>query len=200
MKTCTYTRSRHEQGVSLIEMLVTMLILMIGLLGVAALMVRAQQSEMESYQRVQAMVMLRDMAARFNANHKAAFCYAITTNAATGTPFLGVGAAPLAVCATGSASERARADADLAEWSAALTGASETVAGNAVGAMIGGRGCITLVDAATRTYQLSVAWQGLSATAAPPANLTCAKGAASLYGSDAMRRVVTMTIRVANLN
>jgi type IV pilus assembly protein PilV len=46
-------------------------------------------------------------------------------------------------------------------------------------------------------YTVSVAWQGMSSTAAPPAALTCGTG---LYGNEALRRVVSTTVRVANLN
>lgn len=184
----------------MIEMLVTLLILMVGLLGVAGLMAKAQQAEMESYQRVQALVLLRDMAARINANRQVASCYAITTDTATGTPYLGVGSAAPAACATGTdVTAQAQADADLAAWSDALAGAGESSAGGTnVGAMVGGRGCISY-DAADQTYLISVVWQGLGATTPPPASLSCAKTPATLYGNEARRRVVSLTLRMATL-
>lgn len=190
--------ARREGGVSMIEMLVTLIILMIGLLGVAGLMAKSQQAEMESYQRVQALVLLRDMAARINANRKVASCYAITTDTTNGTPYLGVGAAAAAACATGTAAEQARADEDLAAWSNSLAGVGESVGGSNVGAMVGGRGCISY-DATDQTYLISVAWQGMGSSSAPPASLTCAKTATSLYGGEARRRVVSLTVRMANL-
>lgn len=184
-------------GVSLIEMLVTLVILMVGLLGVAALMAQGQRAEMESYQRVQAIVLLRDMAARLNANRGVAPCYGLTTDAATGTPYMGVGSTFAPACALGSAEEQLTADDDLTAWGTALSGAAEVVAGNNTGAMIGARGCVTLVDAATRTYLISVAWQGLAATVPPVASLTCGK---DLYGDEARRRVVSLTVRIATLS
>ena len=58
------------------------------------------------------------------------------------------------------------------------------------------RGCVT-ADGGD-VYTVSVAWQGMSPTAAPPAALTCGTGQ---YGSsDALRRVVSVTLRVATLN
>lgn len=190
---------RTQRGVSMIEMLVTMLILMVGLLGVAGLSAQAQRAEMESYQRVQAILLMRDMASRINANRKVASCYAITTDTATGLPYLGVGAAAAAACATGTTEQKARADADLAAWSASLAGAGEAVAGSNIGVMVGGRGCISY-DATDQLFLVSVAWQGVGATTPPPATLTCAKtGGASLYGSESQRRVVSMTLRMATL-
>ena len=62
-------------------------------------------------------------------------------------------------------------------------------------AMIGARGCVAF-DAATQTYSITVAWQGLSRTAAPDASVPCAQG---LYGDDAQRRVVVLTMQIANI-
>jgi type IV pilus assembly protein PilV len=199
MRTTTQN-PRAQHGVSMIEMLITMLILMVGLLGVAGLSAQAQRAEMESYQRVQAILLMRDMASRINANRKVASCYAITTNTTDGTPYLGVGAGAAAACAAGSdATQQARADADLAAWSSALAGAGEAVAGSNIGVMVGGRGCISY-DATDQTFLISVAWQGVSATTPPPASLACAKtGGASLYGSESRRRVVSMTLLMATL-
>ena len=48
----------------MIEVLVTMVIIAFGLLGMAGLQMRMQTSEMESYQRSQALLLLNDMANR----------------------------------------------------------------------------------------------------------------------------------------
>ena len=70
----TIRRPRSSQaGYLMIEVLITMFILAVGLLGVVGLQARAQQAETDSYQRTQALVLLRDMAARINANHEQAF-------------------------------------------------------------------------------------------------------------------------------
>ncbi|MDP2155736.1 MAG: type IV pilus modification protein PilV, partial [Sulfuricella sp.] len=61
---------RRERGFGMIEVLVSLFILLTGLLGLAGLLARSQQAEMESYQRAQALVLLQDMVARINANRK----------------------------------------------------------------------------------------------------------------------------------
>jgi type IV pilus assembly protein PilV len=48
----------------------------------------------------------------------------------------------------------------------------------------------------TGVYTISVAWQGLAPTVAPVSTLTCGSGA---YGDEARRRVVTSTLRIAQL-
>ncbi|BBI99580.1 hypothetical protein FGKAn22_12730 [Ferrigenium kumadai] len=176
-----------QSGASMIEVLVTLIILLVGLLGLAGLMMQSQRSEMESYQRVQALVLLQDMVGRINANRTNVASYTITN---IGDPADGQPAA--ADCAA-SATIAAR---DLCEWSNALKGASEQQAGlGSAGTLVGGRGCITY-DAATSIAVISVAWQGLGDSAPPPASLSCGAG---LYGSEAMRRVVSLPVRFATL-
>lgn len=175
---------RQQGGFSMIEVLVTLLILLLGLLGLAGLIRQSQSSEMESYQRVQALVLLRDMAERVSANRPAAATYI------TGTT------APLGVSSSESCSNPSTPVAiDRCQWDAALKGAAETSGTSKVGAMLGGRGCIT--SPSTNEYLIEVVWQGLSATAAPPSSVLCGKDA---YGDDKNRRAVTTVVRIGNLS
>ena len=59
--------------------------------------------------------------------------------------------------------------------------------------MIGARGCISL-DAATSTYTVAVAWQGVTETAVP--TVACGNNA---YGTETRRRVVWTTFKPATL-
>jgi type IV pilus assembly protein PilV len=187
----------NQSGSSMIEVLVTLVILLVGLLGLAGLILQGQRSELESYQRVQALVLMQDMVGRINANRKSASCYAITT-AANGTPYLGtdidVTATP-PTCAIGTATQQARAIQDMKDWSALLLGAAETVGTNNVGAMVGARGCVSY-DATTDTYLVSVTWQGVGPTSAPSSGLVCATG---LYGTETLRRAVSTRLKIATL-
>lgn len=183
-----------QSGVSMIEILVTLIILLIGLLGLAGLQLQAQRSEMESYQRVQALVLLQDMVGRINANRGVPTCYDTTalSPAYLGTDAAGTGIIAAPACAAGTAEQNAQAEQDMDDWSNLLAGAAET--GNA-GAMLGGRGCVNY-NAASSVAMVSVAWQGLGDTAAPPASLSCGTG---LYGSETKRRVVSLPVRFATL-
>lgn len=181
-------------GFGLLEVLVAMVILLSGLLGLAGLLTRSQQFEMESYQRAQALTLLQDMADRINANRKVAACYAITTNAATGTPYLGTNSSVTPACSSGTAAQLARANDDLTTWHNLLLGSAETQSSAKVGAMIGARGCVRQI--ATDTYLILVTWQGLGKTVAPNASLACAN---TTYGDEAQRRVVSTTVNIANL-
>jgi type IV pilus assembly protein PilV len=195
---CHMRFTREQGGLTLVEVLVSVIILLVGLLGLAALMTNSQKAEAESYQRAQALLLLQDMVGRINANRAVAACYAVTTDATTGTPYLGVGAdVSTLLCGVGSATANTRAIQDLGAWSSLLAGASETSGGANLGAMVGARGCITQDDPTNRIYTVSVAWQGLTTTKAPDATLNCAK---NLYGDERLRRVVSITLRIADLD
>jgi len=178
----------RQAGMTMLEVLITLVILAFGLLGLAGLQVKIQTLEMEAYQRAQAILVLRDMSERIKAN---------SSNVASYVPAsgnYGTGDTQPTSC-TGAANQ---AERDVCEWSNALKGASESSSGTRVGAMIGGRGCIQEIQAADTTpgvcrpgvYRVSVAWQGLFPTSAP--TLNCGTGQ---YGSsEAIRRAISSDI------
>jgi len=201
-------------GFTLIEVLVTLVVLALGLLGVMGLQARGQQAELESYQRGQALVLLQDMVDRINANRADAHSLAYVPSSTF--PVGGGGLLTNCTPLTGAAY-------DICDWGNQLKGAAEVSSSGTcdassgagcVGAMLGARGCIAYANATELTdstgatmagtgiYTITVAWQGIAATVAPPASVTCAQNLYPNTGTpiDAMRRAVTATLRVANLN
>lgn len=175
-----------SQGTSLIEVLVTIVILALGLLGLVGLQTRLQVSEVEAYQRAQALILLNDMANRIAANRSNADSY-ITSS-------------PLGVGTTCPTSTSSRVAADLAEWCNALQGASETTGTNRVGAMAGGRGCVEKL--ASDQYLVTIAWQGMAPVSAPPSSLPCGAGSYDGTGgctSNRCRRVVSTIVSLGSL-
>jgi type IV pilus assembly protein PilV len=184
---------RGQQGATLIEVLVSLVILMLGLLGLVGVMIQSQRSQVESYQRVQALLLMQDIAARMNTNRAVAACYVLPTFVGTGNSTVPAAAA----CTVGTAEQKARAEQDLTEWRDLLLGSAELSGTDKVGSVLGARGCITK-DPASNLYQVSIAWQGAGATAAPPAGIPCGQG---LYGTDdAARRAVSVTVQLSNLS
>jgi type IV pilus assembly protein PilV len=177
------------RGTSMIEVLVTIVILAIGLLGLAGLETRLQKSEMDSYQRAQALILLNDMAARIAANRYDA------SNYVTGP------SSPLGAGMTCPSSSGTQQQIDSSEWCNALQGAAETQSGANVGAMIGGRGCVEQL--ASDEYLITVAWQGLSPSAPPPTGVACGQNDydnGTTCTGDACRRAVTTIVRIGNLS
>lgn len=184
-------------GFTLLEVLITMIILAVGMLGLANLQSKIHVTEIESYQRAQAVLLLQDMVDRINSNRstQALAGYVSATTLDTGTAEDCTAATLAAVT---PATKRMAAN-DRCQWSDALLGASESRGGSNVGAMIGARGCIEEVQAADPAtgvctpgiYRVTVAWQGLHATKAP--SLACGTG---LYGNDAVRRAIATEISI----
>ena len=180
----------RQDGVTLVEVLITMLILAIGLLGLAGLQARLKVLQIESYQRAQALMLLKDMSGRIANNRNNALAY-VTANP------LGVDVACDAL-PLGTRQQR-----DAAEWCSLLRGASElSGAGDEDGAMVGARGCVE--NLGTNQYLVTVAWQGLAPISAPPVTVACALGeydggADSPCQDDLCRRVVTTIVRIATL-
>ncbi|WP_375740175.1 type IV pilus modification protein PilV [Pseudomonas boanensis] len=179
-----------QRGLTLIEVLVTILILSIGLLGMAGLQARLQQSEMEAYQRAQALLLLDDMANRIAANRNAAPAYVTGTSSPLGAGM---------TCPTSTATQRER---DVSEWCNTLQGVAETSGTAKVGSMVGARGCVQSLG--SNQYMITIAWQGLTPISAPPSGVAC--GANNYNGAtgssctdDRCRRVVTTIVRVADL-
>lgn len=191
---------REQSGFSLIEVLISMMIVAIGLLGLAGLQARAMNAEFESYQRSQAVMLANDMVERIRMSRTSYGTFKNVSTAATGVGYLGTaGADSYTVnCASTDA-----ADVALCEWDSLLKGTAETTGGSKIGAMIGARGCITY-DVGTElagiadsgVFTISVVWQGTQDTVASTSNL-CATG---LYGNEARRRVISQAIRLARLS
>lgn len=186
---------RRSAGFTMIEVLVTLVILLLGLLGLVGLQSRAQIGETESYQRAQALVLLRDMADRINANRGNAASYVIAVTAP-------LGSAATTYTATDCSTLSPIAQVDLCQWDHALKGAAEATGScnvatgaNCVGAMIGARGCVT--SPAANQYLIQVVWQGLAPSAAPPTSVACGAG---LFGNDTQRRAVTTMIQIGVLS
>ena len=195
----------------MLEVLVAILIVMVGLLGLAGLQARAQVSEVESYQRAQALVLLYDMVDKINNNRLTAPCFTVTTDTTNGVPFLGTTGGSHASapnCGLSTTQNNTLANNAINEWDSLLQGANTTSGGTSVGAMIGARGCVTYNSATeyivyasganiagTGEYTVSVSWQGLTETFTP----TVACGAGLYGGNDAKRRTVWATLRLGTL-
>lgn len=185
-------------GFSMLEVMIALMIFSIGMLGLAGIMARAHNAEIESYSKSEAVLLVNELAERIEvnlANAKLGLApnagttpgYNTATVFGTGNPDLDCDD-PTAVPSV--------AARDLCEWDLMLKGAAEeTSGGAALGRLKGARGCVRYV-AATREYKISVAWAGQEGFSAPPADLTC--GASAIPAQ--FRRVVARTVRMADLD
>jgi type IV pilus assembly protein PilV len=196
---------RLAAGFTLIEVLVTLVVLMFGLLGTAGLLVRGQRATYEAYQRQQALAIATEIAERMRANSASAAAYAAAAPVATplgaGIRFNNIGSS-IPNCGPGTTCTAAQlADYDTAMWDGLLAGVTEVevATGFNVGGLANARGCIAGTGAAAiagvgltgTVWRVQVAWQGRDATTAPPAGLACGTGQ---YGAENLRRVVSVDV------
>jgi type IV pilus assembly protein PilV len=181
--TSTAHSPRRTRGVTMLEVLVAIFILTIGLLGTASMQSQMQATQVEAYQRAQAIVLLQDMVDRVNANRKNVDDY--------------VTGSPVGTSSQDCSALTAVADKDKCDWNNALFGAAEMTGTQTLGAMIGARGCITNpVTTMPREVVVAVAWQGLRPTVAP-AGTNCGQ---NLYGTDdKVRRAMLARITIGCL-
>lgn len=178
------TPDARERGVTMIEVLITIVILTFGVLGVVGLQARLQLVQAESYYRSHAALLMQDMVDRLNANRGNALNYVTASAVGTGNT--------VQDCSGLTGAVR-----DLCEWNNVLLGAAESTAGGEnAGGMIGARGCITNVVATMpREFVVAVVWQGLAPTVAPSSTV-CGQG---LYGDDQLRRALLARVTIACL-
>jgi type IV pilus assembly protein PilV len=173
----------RASGAAMLEVLIAIIIVAVGLLGLAQVQVRMHVAEMEAYQRTQATILLRDMTERISANRREAMSYVTSAAAGAGNPVQ-------------SCSGAAGVARDLCEWSNALLGAGERLDAREVGAMIDARGCIVNTSPAMpREFVVAVVWRGMSTTAAP-SSTDCGAG---LYGDERTRRALVSMITIGCL-
>src|SRR5688572_30098855 len=158
-------RIQLKRGFTLIEVLVTLVILMFGLLGIAGLMAKGQRVSFEAFQRHQALQIANDMAERLRANKLQAAAYVAAAGAPDG---IGDGkhfaSLPAGKCATAACTAAELVAYDVALWDGLLQGYGERNAGGGArtGGVINARGCVEVAPApaSANTYRISVAWQG----------------------------------------
>ena len=178
---------RENRGFTLIEVLVTLLIVAIGLLGLAGLQMTTLNNQFEAYQRAQAILSIEDMANRIRAN-------SIAARAGAYTPGTQYGLLTVEDCTT----KTVTAERDLCEWNIALAGTGVKLSGANLGSTVGARGCIENIAGTADgevIVRVTIAWQGLAATVAPSS--TCGQNAFGL--DDSLRRTASVDAVLANL-
>ena len=177
---------RSQSGFTLIEVLVTFLIIAIGLLGLGALQLNTMNNSFETYQRALVASIVEDMAARIRLNPVGAIQgeYFLTPPSD-----LDCGAYPANPDSPAPPSQY-----DLCEWHALINGTTLASDGTNVDTPLGAVGCIDPLGgggAGELWIRVAVAWVGI--TAQSPTPVECG---ANEIEDDAYRRVVFRDVAV----
>lgn len=182
-------RISQQNGFTLIEALIAIVIFGVGLLAVASLQGVARKASYEAVQRTTAVHLAESLLERMRANPRGLETYVALSAEVVYSEDAPPAAAGNACNTAGAAcSAAAMASADVAQWWALVQGWSEVVDGQPVGGLIQPTVCIRSSSGGiSGSYAVAVAWRGtteIDQTGADPC------GAAGGYGD--FRRVVVV--------
>ncbi len=183
------SRISRTSGFSLIEVLIAVIILAIGLLGIAGLQVTSKRTSFEALQRVTAVMLAQDIVERMRANKAQLSTYTAAADV-TGTL-----TAPGTNCTSAACTPAQIVTYDLYQWQQAILGAAETKTSGGVTTNTGGlilpTGCIT-AGANVGEVTVAISWRGLTKLSNPGIN-TCGSTSTNYHdtGTDnAFRKVI----------
>jgi len=186
-----HDRQSRQAGFSMIEVLITVFVVAIGLLGIASVQFMSKRSNFEAVQRTTATLLVNDILERMRANPRMLIEYA--GNAGAPIAPLG-GPTPTRTletdCAVVTCDPFALSQYDLWEWETALNGLSEqlTAGGTATGGLLAPTACIITtvpagaVDRSGR-YDVAIAWRGGTQMQNPDIS-DCGQGSGKYNGED----------------
>ena len=167
---------RRQSGISMLEVLISVFVVAIGLLGIAALQFMSKRSNFEAVQRTTATLLAHDIIERMRANPSQLLDYA--GDAATPiTPLGGPTATrtqPATDCTASACTPFQLSQYDLWEWETALNGLSDedTASKTGTGGLVAPTACIITETAAgmldrSGKYTVAIAWRGATQMANP---------------------------------
>ena len=150
-------KKETSRGFTLVEVLIALVVLAIGMLGIAALLLNGLQSSRIALLRTQAVMLASDIGDRIRANRTGGTAYALTSGTTLSTPSK--------LCTTaGQCNSSEIAAVDLYAWQqtvlAALPGATTAVTVAPVGAL------------SSNTYTITISWTQSGDSAASSLTLT----------------------------
>ena len=183
-------------GSTMMEVLVSVFVLSIGVLGVAGLQVTAKRSNFEATQRVTAAALAQDIIERMRSNPEELATY---TDDGVGRTIIGT-TMPVVDCSA-DCDPDILAEYDLYELEQAASGVAEQAAGRNVGGLSLPTTCITGPDGGPGTYSVAIAWRGMTKLSNPAIDACgSSSGKYDTVGAaevDVYRRVLMMQVYIS---
>jgi type IV pilus assembly protein PilV len=149
--------SCKRNGFSLIEVMVSLVILVIGLIGIFNLHIISKQGSFESFQQTQASYYANDIINRMRLNSSQLLSYGGAFEAIPPSTV-----EPSPACRAGALCTPAEMTAwDIYEWQAAFSGLAEIVDSKPVGGLDTPSACISIIG---NTVTVVIDWRGIRET------------------------------------
>lgn len=180
----------RQSGNTLVEVLVTVVIVSVALLASIGLQLQSKRSNFDSAQRTTAAHLAEDMLERMRANPRGLIDYTLAGEIGGGS----LGADPADDCALPEAncSPEGLAGYDLWQWEQLLDGAFQESAAGATGGLAFPVACITgPAFGGNGVYEVAIAWRGMTETVDSAAD-DCGAGSGDYGDGDAYRRVLVV--------
>jgi type IV pilus assembly protein PilV len=195
-ETITMNTKTSQRGVSLIEVLVTLVLISVALLGSASLQVISKRANSQALYRTSAAHLANDFLSRMRSDRPSleTFVAAGTLGGAT------QGGAPAKSCADAGAlcSSAELAEYNLWQWEQDLDGAAETTAGINSGGLLEPTACIDgPAGGAAGVYEIAIAWRGTTEHPNPTIH-DCGEGSGKYGASNEYRHVLVMHAFIDN--
>ncbi|MBS1212376.1 MAG: putative type fimbrial biosis protein PilV [Proteobacteria bacterium] len=187
-----------QSGFSILEVLIAALVFSIGVLGVAALQIKAKQANYEAVQRTQASTLAYELLEKMRMNSAGATSPLISYVTASGTRTLDSTTTLTGVtdCGSASCSPDALALYDVQNFLNGLLGAGEKKGTSNVGGLADPTACLSgPATGVSGVYTLTIAWRGQAELTNSNAS-TCGQGK---YGTnDKYRRILVFNTYITH--
>lgn len=178
---------KKEIGMTFIEVLVALVIIVTGILGAVAMQATAKKGSFDAMQRSLASALAQDMLERMRSNDALPINGILNTYAGT-YGAADPGEAPVPACNASAAlcNSAQMVATDLYQWTQLLRGANVTSGGQNAGGLINATGCVTENNNAVT---VTVSWQGRTSTQDGAAAAAFTTNAACGTANDQRRQV-----------
>lgn len=165
---------RRQQGVGLLEVMITVIVISVGLIGMAGLQVATKRAGFQAAQRTLALTLANDMMQRLTLNPSSLAAYDTGANPLGGGTIASAPTKCLGVAAAASCTAAQLAAWDRWEWEQRIDGVStlnKDASNASAGGLVAPQGCIVVNG---RQVRVLINWRGLVAATDPAgANTSC---------------------------
>jgi len=182
---------KKHGGIGLIEVLISVLVISVGVMGLIGTQVTAKRAARDAVQRSTATTAAQDIVERMRTNGGQLVAYVTPANGLGGGTIASV--AKECISSIDICSPADLAAYDLYQWEQALDGAGEIRNLLSVGGLLLPTGCVANDDG---MVTVAVAWRGMNATI-NPISTDCGEGLSRYGDNDEYRQVLVLNTYIS---